>query len=423
VSGNGAAPYNSATDPLPKVISVDDHVTEPAHVWQTYLPQRYRERGPKIYRGKWGPISFSRGGGGRGDYNQQEDPDGVWGDAWIYEDVVIYVHKRFVAIPLDATPGGDLSKFDRTKMQMSPVTYDEMRPGCYDPQARTEEFLTNWVDGSLPFPTFPRFCGQTFLEAPDKDLAAACVYAYNDWMVEEWCAPGMVSIPLCLVPLWDVSLAVAEVQRNAARGVHAVAFSEMPPALNLPSIHSGYWDPLFDVCQDTDTTMCMHIGSSSRLPKASPDAPAGAGNMLAFNTSMASMADFIFGGILHRFPRLRIAYSEGQIGWIPYALERADVTWEQHNTWTHAKDYIPNPPSSYYWGRVFGCFTNDQHGLDSIDKIGHDNVCFETDYPHTDTTWPDTRAHIEKMVVGLPDELVYKVLRGNAISMLSLDRV
>ena len=118
------------------------------------------------------------------------DPDGQPGDYWVYEDRVIYVHKSFVAIPLSATPGGDLSKFDRTVMQMVPLTYDEMRPGCYDRDARVKEFEVNWVDGSLPFPTFPRFCGQTFMEGQDKDLALACVRAYNDWMVEEWCEPS-----------------------------------------------------------------------------------------------------------------------------------------------------------------------------------------------------------------------------------------
>jgi len=159
------------------------------------------------------------------------------------------------------------------------------------------------------------------------------------------------------------------------------------------------------------------------MPATSGDAPVAVAATLSFNNAMASMTDFLFSGVLIRFPGLKLAYSEGQIGWLPYALERADTTWDQHNTWTHAKDVVPEKPSSYYSGRVFGCFTNDQHGLDSIDKIGHDNVCFETDYPHTDTTWPQTREHIEKMIVGMPDDLVYKVLRGNAIRMLDLDRV
>ena len=104
-------------------------------------------------------------------------------------------------------------------------------------------------------------------------------------------------------------------------------------------------------------------------------------------------------------------------------MERADNTWEYHSSWTKAKETIPEPPSSYYHGRIFGCFTNDAHGLESIDRVGEDNICFETDYPHTDTTWPFVREEVERMTAGLTDEQLYKVLRGNAIRMLDLDRV
>ena len=137
---------------------------------------------------------------------------------------------------------------------------------------------------------------------------------------------------------------------------------------------------------------------------------------------MASLADFLFSGVLVRFPELKLAYSEGQIGWIPYALERADNTWEYHSNWTRAKETIPEPPSTYYRGRIFGCFTNDVHGMASIAEVGEDNVCFETDYPHTDTTWPFARDEVERMTASLTDEQRYKVLRGNAIRMLDLDR-
>jgi predicted TIM-barrel fold metal-dependent hydrolase len=81
------------------------------------------------------------------------------------------------------------------------------------------------------------------------------------------------------------------------------------------------------------------------------------------------------------------------------------------------------PPSTQYYGRIFGCFTADRHGLRSLEEVGEDNICFETDYPHTDTTWPDSEAYIEKLCVGLTDEQAYKILRGNAIRMLELDRV
>jgi predicted TIM-barrel fold metal-dependent hydrolase len=407
---------------LPKIISVDDHVVEPSHVWQTWLPEKHRERGPKVEARKWG--AFRHKAGAR--YDMTEDPDGEWGDAWYYDDKLIYVHKRFVAIPSVATTEDDAGKieFDRSHMTMTPVTYDEMRPGCWQVEARIKDFDLNWVDGSLPFPTFPRFCGQTFYEGDDKELGLACVRAYNDWMVEEWCGTSRgYNIPLCLIPLWDVELAAAETQRNADRGVRAICFSELPHHLKLPTIHSGYWDPLFQVCNDNGVTVCMHIGSSSTTPLASPDAPKAVGGMIAFNNCMASMGDWLFSRKLIEFPELKLAFSEGQIGWIPYALERADTVWDHHDSWMNSKSRIPEPPSTYYYGRIFGCFTADRHGLANLEAVGPDNICFETDYPHTDTTWPHSREYAEKMVAGLDDEAVYKILRGNAIKMLELDRV
>src|SRR5947209_9234043 len=255
------------------------------------------------------------------------------------------------------------------------MTYDEMRPGCYDPKARIEDNEMNWVEASLCFPTFPRFCGQTFTEAHDRELGEACVYAYNDWMVEEWCGDsGGRLIPLIIVPLWDAELAAVEVRRNAERGVRAVCFSEIPPHLGLPSIHSGYWDPLFRACEETKTVVCMHIGSSSRMPATSPDAPVAVAASLSFNNAMASLCDFLFSGVLVRFPKLKLAYSEGQIGWLPYILERADDVWREHRAWGGVKDIVPEPPSTYYYRQVFGCFFRDRHGLESLHRVGIDNT-------------------------------------------------
>jgi predicted TIM-barrel fold metal-dependent hydrolase len=391
---------------LPKIISVDDHVVEPPHVWDTWLPKKFRDRGPKIERR--GIAGMKHIGGGA--YQQEFSDDGPQADCWIFEDLV-YIHKRHVAAV----------GFAREDMTMSPITYDEMRPGCYDPKARIEDNTLNWVDASLCFPSFPRFCGQTFTEAKDRELGEACVYAYNDWMVEEWCGDsGGRLIPLPIIPLWDAELAATEVRRNAARGARAVAFSEIPPHLGLPSIHSGYWDPFFRACEETKTVVCMHIGSSSRMPATSPDAPVAVAASLSFNNAMASMSDFLFSGVLVRFPTLKLAYSEGQIGWIPYILERADDVWREHRAWAEVSELVPEPPSTYYYRQIFGCFFRDQHGIDSIDVVGPDNVTFETDYPHTDSTWPDTKTLAEGYMAGLADDVVFKIMRGNALRMLDL---
>ncbi len=395
------------TQELPKIVSVDDHVVEPSHLWATWLPAKYREQGPRVERRGIGSMEHIGGG----HYRQTFDADGPKADCWVYEDLV-YINKRHVAAV----------GFDRDDMSMSPITYDEMRPGCFDPKARVEDMETNWVEASLSFPTFPRFCGQTFLEAKDRDLAFACVLAYNDWMVDEWCGDsGGRLIPLCLVPLWDAGMAADEVRRNAARGCRAVCFSEIPPHLGLPSIHSGYWDPFFAACEETGTTVCMHIGSSSKMPATSGDAPPAVAATLSFNNSMASLSDFLFSGVLVRYPRLKLAYSEGQIGWLPYLLERADDVWRDHRAWGGVKDLVPEPPSTYYYRQVFGCFFKDRHGVESIERCGVDNVTFETDYPHTDSTWPHTKQVAESYTDGLSDDVVYKIMRGNAIRMLDLD--
>jgi hypothetical protein len=136
---------------LPKIISVDDHVVEPAHLWQNRLPARFRERGPRIEQARWGDFSLDAGAS----YKQEMTADGRPGDYWVYEDRLIYVHKRHVAIPLDATPGGDVSRFDRSQMYIAAMTYDEMRPGCYQPRARVADLALAGVDGSIAFPTFP----------------------------------------------------------------------------------------------------------------------------------------------------------------------------------------------------------------------------------------------------------------------------
>ena len=126
----------------------------------------------------------------------------------------------------------------------------------------------NYMDGSLPFPTFPRFCGQTFYEGDDKELGLACVKAYNDWMVEEWCAPirrrQHPALPHPAVGRRAGRRRDRSATPSAASGPSA--FSEIPTRLGLPSIHTDYWDPLLQVCNDNGVTLCMHIGSSSTNP-------------------------------------------------------------------------------------------------------------------------------------------------------------
>jgi predicted TIM-barrel fold metal-dependent hydrolase len=390
---------------VPRIISVDDHVIEPPNVWYDRLPRRDRDRGPRVVRDthtvEWieGNQVFRRGG------------DGHAIDFWQYEDLS-WCHQM-----LNAAAG-----YPPEQWWMGPISFDQMRPGCYEPEARLADMDVNGVEASLCFPTFPRFCGQMFAERRDRALALACVEAYNDWMVEEWAGgSGGRLIPLCIVPLWDPVLAAAEVRRNAARGVHAVAFTELPTHLGLPSIHQPDrpWDNLFAACNETSTVVCMHIGSGSWFPTTSSDAPPAVTATLVFMPSAMALTDWLFSGVLERFGDLRISLSEGQLGWMPYILERADSLWHKGEVWDPPSGRLPRPPSSYM-SQVFGCFYDDQFGVRSRDVIGIDQITFETDYPHMDSTWPNTLQSIEPLRRELTEDELDKVLRANAARMLSL---
>ncbi|WP_037575122.1 amidohydrolase family protein [Phaeacidiphilus oryzae] len=396
-------------DSFPRIISVDDHTVEPPEVWSERLPARHRETGPRIVRAPLAEMTF-KGGRFAPRMGEPGDP-GTLADWWVYEDL------RRPLTRLDTAVG-----YPRDEVKLEAITYEQMRPGSYDVPARLADMDVNHVQSALCFPTFPRFCGQTFTEAKDRELALLCVRAYNDWMVEEWCGPQAQGrlIPLTIVPLWDAGLAAAEVRRNAARGVRAVCFSEIPPHLGLPSIHTDDWDPFLQACAETGTVIAMHIGSSSRMPSTSADAPPAVGSTITFANCCYSMVDWLMSGKLDRYPDLKLMYAEGQIGWIPYILARADVVWEENRAWGGVADKVLTPPSELFARHIYGCFFDDPHGVRNLDAIGEANVLYETDYPHSDSTWPKSREIAEQQMGHLPPETVSRLVRDNAIDLLVL---
>lgn len=396
-------------DALPWVISVDDHVVEPRDVWTSRLPSAVRDRGPHVvadtcevrFDPATGAHSFVKGG------------DGPIADWWVYGDALR-------PIPQVMACAG----FAPEEFTLQPIPFAEMRPGCWDGAARLADMDVARIERSLCFPTFPRFAGQMFLESPDKQIADLCVRAYNDWMMEEWCGPsGGRLIPLCLVQLWDPELAAAEVRRVAARGVRAITFPELPTYLGLPSIHArdGHWEPLWRACDETGVSVHMHIGSGSKMPQTSIDAPSGVGVAVTSINAFMALSDWLLSGVLARHPNVRIAFSESQVGWMPYVFERCDRVFEQSSGWSEIDPAVTELPSSYVPGRVFGCFFDDTVGVRTRDLIGVSQMLFETDYPHQDSTWPSTPEVVARIASMVDADELERIMRTNAIELLELD--
>ena len=368
-----------------QVVSVDDHVVEHPRVWADRLPARLQDKGPRI-------VEFE---GGR--------------QAWVFEDQMI------PNIGLNAVAGKDPKDFG-----LDPVRFDEMLPGCYQVAERLVDMDLDGVHAQMCFPTFPGFAGGTFFNATDKELAAACISAWNDFIIDEWCgaAPDRF-IPMVLVPFWDVDLSVAEVQRTAAKGAKAISFTEAPHRLDLPSYHSDHWDRFLAAAQDADMPLCLHFGSGG-APDVAPDANFAVAIALFGMNSQFATVDLLFSPVFHKFPRLRVALSEGGIGWIPYVVERLDYVWERHRWYTGVN--VDARPSDLFRDHIFGCFISDDAGVETRHLIGLQNLMFEGDYPHSDSNYPASRKKLAEVLRDVPDDEASAIAETNARRVFNFPR-
>jgi predicted TIM-barrel fold metal-dependent hydrolase len=373
-----------------QLISTDDHVIEHPRVWSDRLPASVREVGPRII-----------------EVVPEGAPDGTRpAHIWQYEG------RLYPQIALNAVAGREREAFG-----LEPNRFDDILPGCYDPKARVADMDVDGVAAQLCFPSFPKFAGTVFLRADDKVLAGLCVQAYNDFILDEWCgyAPDRL-IPLIILPLWDARLAAAEIERCAAKGARAVSFPENPAPLGLPSFHTTEWDPVLAAAQETGMPLSLHFGSSGQPPTVSADAPFAVSIALYGCNSMYATADLLFSRVFQRFDRLKVALAEGGIGWVPYLLERIDYTWDRHKHYTGID--LDTRPSDLFRKHIWGCFIDDEAGLKNRHDIGIDRITWESDYPHSDSNWPKSRARAAEVLADVPDDEVHRIVELNARELL-----
>ncbi|BBU21961.1 amidohydrolase family protein [Mycobacterium xenopi] len=368
------------------LVSVDDHVVEPPDVFEGRLPAKYVEFAPKFVT----------------------NPDGT--NVWQYNGETIS------NVALNAVAGRPKEEYG-----IEPTSFSQLRPGTYDHNERVKDMSANGVLGSLCFPSFPQFCGQLFARTKDKDVALAMVRAYNDWHIDEWCGshPGRF-IPCALPAIWDPEVMAAEIRRVAKKGCHAITFSENPSKLGWPSIHSDHWDPVWRVCSEEAVVVCMHIGSSSQLSITSPDAPMDVLITLQPMNIVQAAADLVWSPMLRKFPDLKVALSEGGIGWIPYFLERIDYNYDRHHAWT-GQDFGDKLPSEVFNEHVITCFIDDKFGMASRGALDIDMVTWECDYPHSDSNWPQSPEVFAQSIDGASDEEIDKITHRNAMRHFHYD--
>jgi predicted TIM-barrel fold metal-dependent hydrolase len=370
------------------LVSIDDHSIEPPDMYDRHVPAKWRDQAPKIVRNE----------------------DGI--DLWVFQG-----HATSTSFGMAATVG-----WPQEEWGFNPGCFSEMRPGCFDVHERIKDMNVNGVLASMCFPTMAGFNARTFTEAADKDLSFVMLQAYNDWHIDEWCAayPGRF-IPLGIVPMWDVELAVKEVKRISKKGCRAISFLEAPHAQGWPSFLSGHWDPMLRALVEENMVLCLHIGGAWDIVKLAPEAPVDHMIVIPTQLTMLTAQDLLFGPTLRRFPELRVALSEGGIGWIPFYLDRADRHFKNQK-WI-GNDFGGKLPSEVFRDHFLACYITDPSGIKMRNEIGIDVIAWECDYPHTDTTWPESPEFVwrEFQAAHVNDDEIHKITWQNSLRFFGWD--
>jgi predicted TIM-barrel fold metal-dependent hydrolase len=372
------------------MVSIDDHVIEPPDMFERHMPTKYKDRAPRVER-----------------------VDGL--DQWIFLDT------QTGSVGLNA-----VASWPKEEWNFDPVGFAEMRPGAYDIHQRVRDMDANGVLASMCFPTFAGFGGTHLSEAGknDPELGKIVISAYNDWHIDEWCGtyPGRF-MPLCILPTFDFDAMVDEIHRIGAEGCRAVTIPEIPYGVGLPSFYGDAWDKVFAALCDEDVAICLHIGGAFNMIQMADEAPPDQIITLAPQLSAITANHLIISGTFKKFPGLRAALSEGGIGWIPFYLDRLDRHVDQH-AWTHLDiDGKQGTPTDVFREHFLGCFITDPSALRLIDRMGEDVIAWECDYPHSDSTWPESPEQLlaECEKAGVSDAVINKITWENAARFFRFD--
>lgn len=364
------------------VISVDDHLCEPSHMFEGRLPAALAEKAPRVIENEYGH------------------------QVWEFDG------QRFSQVGMNAVAG----RRPET-VRLEPFRFEQMRPGCFEPAARVADMDINGVWAAVNFPSMiTGFAGRVFSACSDRELGVATMRAWNDWFFEEWFTPFPTRfIPLGITYLADPQIGAAEIRRNAERGFRAVTLPERPHLLGLPAIFdSDHWSPIIEACVETGTVVCIHVGSSGGHPSP-PGAPAlQLGATLFGQLSLTACAEWLWSGLPERYPDVKIAMSEGGIGWVAMLKDRLDNIVSRSGYGISGWRRLP---AEILAENFWFCTIDDPSTIDTRHRIGVDQIMLETDYPHGDGTWPNTQDVIAEAWGHLPVDELRMICSENAASL------
>lgn len=353
-----------------RLISADSHVNPPIDFWKEYLPAHLQDRAPRL----------------------EVTPDG---------DFIVFEGNRSPVNMLSSLAG---KKKEHFKLHGK---VDETCPGGFDPSARLKDMAADGVDGEVLYGGGP-------LITQDPELALASYTAYNRWLADFCSAAPDHLFGQAYIPVQDVEQAIDEARRAVKQGLKGAVVPSIPPG---PPYSDPSYEPLWSTLEDLGLMVHMHLGTRRTRFDSAP-------NFLVDHVmSKLGMAEpialFIYSGILQRHPRLKLVSVESGFGWAAFVIHYMDHSWGNHRYWTGSE--LKEPPSYYFRRQIVGTFMDDPLSIRERHTFGVDNLMFFTDYPHSETSWPDSRKIIDAQLQGVPEDEKQQIMAGNAVRLYHLN--
>jgi predicted TIM-barrel fold metal-dependent hydrolase len=371
---------------MTKIIDADGHIAEPRILWTDYIEAKYRDRIPRIVKDEKGIDRIAIG-------------DRVASNS-VYSPAAMCI------------PGGLA-----TPELMRKLSWDDLRPGSYDPHARLRDMDAERVDVSILFPSI----GLGFVAIKDPEVSAAGCRAYNNWMADFCRVSPNRLYSVAPVPLHDVDMAIAEMRRVVKdQGVKAVMVRSNP--YNDRRLSDPAYDPFWAEAQELSCTIALHAAVFGDMPTAGFDRyPDFFQRMIISHPLEQQMAcmDIICGGVLDKYPRMRVAFLEAGGAWVPFWLARLDEFYEKIG---HLVPKAKLEPSEYFRRQCFVSCEPDDISLKAATTLGVDEyLMWASDYPHYDCVFPGAVDELQEHCAALPQAARQKIMGDNAARCYGLN--
>jgi predicted TIM-barrel fold metal-dependent hydrolase len=363
-----------------RVVSADSHMTEPADLWTERLDKKFRDRAPHVVKNE-----------GRPGYS-------------------------FIAPGINPFPvaGGFASgrSGQELKDHMS-KGYEAARPSGWDPVERLKDQEIDGVQAEVLYTTL----GMPLFQMDDADLQRACFEVYNNWL-SEFCSHDPKRLyGIALVSLEDIGEGVKELERCAKEGLRGAMIWGSPPEDKPYDDH--VYDPFWQAAAELHMPLSLHVITGKSKESKINFSQIAVQGMNVLHEVQRSLTTLIFGGVLERFPELPIVSAENDTGWFPHYMYRLDHIYEKFGTMM--KEPLPQKPSEYVKRQVWATFQDDPVGPANYKFFGTDNYMWASDFPHADSTWPDSLQVIKKDFAGVPEDVTQKIIYENACKLYRIE--